>query len=77
MGHLVKTHSDLSWQGLMLTSFASMVLFTYVLCESLYGGSLAEKMLHHYQEVMLKLKSEFATNSVPEVVIMKLQKQHN
>ena len=51
-----------------------MVLFTYVLCESLYGGSLAEKMLHHYQEVMLKLKSEFATNSVPEVVIMKLQK---
>ena len=64
MGHLVKTHSDLSWQGLMLTSFASLVLFTCVLCESLYGGSLAEKMLHHYQEVIFILQSEVAgTNS--------------
>ena len=49
----------------MLTSFASLVLFTCVLCESLYGGSLAEKMLHHYQEVIFILQSEVAggTNS--------------
>lgn len=53
VGHLVKTQSNLSWQGLMFTSFVSMVLFTYVLCESLFGASVAEKMVHYYQQEVL------------------------
>ena len=49
VGHLVKFQSNVSWQGLLLTSLASVSLFSYVLLASLSGNSIAEKMLHHYR----------------------------
>lgn len=56
VGHLVKSHSNISWQGLMLTSFLSSCLFFYVLIDALYGASISEKMVHHYTEVILQLQ---------------------
>ena len=54
VGHLIKTHSNLSWQGLLFTSLLSVGLFTYVLCaDCLFADSISEKMVQHYQEVVL------------------------
>ena len=44
-----------------------MVLFTYVLCESLYGGSLAEKMLHQYMVAKILLKNLFSWNWIAKL----------
>ena len=52
VGHLVKTQSNISWQGLIVTSLAMVSLFIYVLHTFLASNSISERMLLRYQEVI-------------------------
>ena len=52
VGHLVKTQSNISWQGLIVTSLAMVSLFVYVLHTFLASNSISERMLLRYQEVI-------------------------
>ena len=67
VGYLVKTHSDLSWKLLLISSFLTTSLFVYILGYLSNTDSIPEKLLHAFHK---NVKSDTDMTTFPPLTIL-------